>query len=90
MSRLLHSDMPSMLLPPQFHAAVSPGFMSLLLLMLTEVDLRLQDEVAVAKPNVCRPTVRAKQRDPTALSGKAMVIRGEGEKFLMLFRSGFL
>ena len=33
--------MPSMLLPPQFHAAVSPGFMSLLLLMLTEADRRL-------------------------------------------------
>ena len=34
------SDMPSMLLPPQFHAAVSPGFIFLLLLMLTETDLR--------------------------------------------------
>ena len=77
--------MPSMLLPPQFHAAVSPGFMSLLLLMLTGKDLRKEVEVVVAKPNLCRLTLQAVQRDPTATSEKAMVSEAEGAS-LTVFR----
>ena len=62
-----------MLEPPQFHAAVSPGFMSLLLLMIAAVDLLFKGVRTIEKPDLCKISALTPQRAVTTLGNQAIV-----------------
>lgn len=65
--------MPSMLEPPQFHAAVSPGCMSLLLLMITVVTLLFKGVRTIEQPDLCKISALTPQRAVTTLGNQAVV-----------------
>ena len=70
--------MPSMLDPPQFHAAESPGFMSLLLLMLALVDLRFKGAETSKEPDLCKIPALRPQRAITVRGNQAIVMGCKG------------
>ena len=62
-----------MLDPPQFHAAVSPGCMSLLLLMFAVVNLLFTGVRTIDELNLCKISALTPQRAVTTLGNQAIV-----------------
>ena len=62
-----------MLEPPQFHAAVSPGCMSLLLLMIAVVILLFTGVRLVDEADLCKISALTPQRAVTTLGNQAIV-----------------
>ena len=63
-----------MLEPPQFHAALSPGCMSLLLLMIAVVTLLFKGVRTIEEPDLCKISALMPQRTVTTLGNQAMVM----------------